>query len=511
MSLYKIQGAAEKRQGIYYEFDPADEPLGVGGMGKVYKGRCVDETTHHTRDVAIKFMYSDLPPYAIEKARREAAIQFRHDNLIEMLGFIETESRGVLGDIQHHYHVVSELLTGVALDKLFQGKLTDQQGKSVPFAEKLFRDYKQNPLHFAVEIVKSVLTGLMTMHDNGYIHRDIDPTNIMITQDGKIKLIDFGIAKKMKSLTTGDKHLTQAGQFVGKSEYAAPEQILGAIDEQNQTTDIYAVGILLYQCITGHVPFEGDRADVIQKQVHSPIPLGPIKHKGLRKIIAKATEKTRQKRFQSAAEFRVALEQLDLTENGGFEWKPLYTYISGAVAACVIGVIIAMNIGGDDGKDLREPTYADAVNALHKDQNETALAMLEQLSEKGNSDATYLLSRLYFKSRMIGDYRPDSLNRYQRATGVAIDNHKAHSLLQTAVEQNPRNYQALYELACDYWKADQRTEAVAERNGPVAKDCFMKAKEYAQNVGDNEYVARIDEYLDKIGEWEENLRKLTKD
>ena len=113
MSLYKIQGRAERQKGIYYEFESDDEPLGEGGMGKVYKGRCVDEATGKARNVAVKFMYSDLPPYAIEKARREAAIQFRHDNLIEMLGFIETEERSVLGEPIRHYHVVSELLEGV--------------------------------------------------------------------------------------------------------------------------------------------------------------------------------------------------------------------------------------------------------------------------------------------------------------------------------------------------------------------------------------------------------------
>ena len=102
MSLYKIQGRAEKLKGIYYEFNSDDEPLGEGGMGKVFKGRCVDETTGKARNVAVKFMYSDLPPYAIEKARREAAIQFRHGNLIEMLGFIETEERSVLGEPIRH-------------------------------------------------------------------------------------------------------------------------------------------------------------------------------------------------------------------------------------------------------------------------------------------------------------------------------------------------------------------------------------------------------------------------
>ena len=115
MALYKIQGKSEKQKGIYYEFDSDDSPLGEGGMGKVYKGRCVDEHSRQSRSVAIKFMYSDLPSYAIEKARREAEIRFRHENLVEMLGFIETEDKGAFGEIVRHYHVVSELLEGIAL------------------------------------------------------------------------------------------------------------------------------------------------------------------------------------------------------------------------------------------------------------------------------------------------------------------------------------------------------------------------------------------------------------
>ena len=84
MSKYKIQGVAEKRNGIYYEFDTDDMPLGTGGMGKVFKGCCVNENTGAVRNVAIKFIYDDAAsnPYVIEKARREAAIHFRHENLV---------------------------------------------------------------------------------------------------------------------------------------------------------------------------------------------------------------------------------------------------------------------------------------------------------------------------------------------------------------------------------------------------------------------------------------------
>ncbi len=511
MSLYKIQGKAEKQKGIYYEFDSDDEPLGEGGMGKVYKGRCVDEKTGRSRNVAVKFMYSDLPPYAIEKARREAAIQFRNDNLVEMLGFIETESRSVLGEIVHHYHVVSELLEGVSLDNMFEGKLTDQQGRLVPFAEKLYKDYQQDANHFAVEIIKNVLSGLMTMHDAGYIHRDIDPTNIMITSNGKIKLIDFGIAKKMNSLTTHDKHLTQAGQFVGKPEYAAPELVLGAINEQNQTTDIYAVGILLFQCIVGHVPFEGDRSDILQKQLHSPLPLKLVKNSGLKKIIAQATEKSRAKRFQSAAEFRVALERLDLGRESTFEWKTIYSYIIGGLVACLLGVLLLFNsdIGSNNNEMLETDTFESVIQSIHDTQNpQEVLDALNTFASNGDAEATYLLSRLYFRSRLQDDYCPDSIRSMQQTLNVQYDNIKAHQMLQRAIDLNPKNYQAMYELACDYWKADQRTEAVSTRNGDKAEQYFNLARTYAVEANDSLYLRMIDVYLADIKKWREYIKEI---
>ena len=501
MAIYKIQGKTEKRQGIYYEFDSDDKPLGEGGMGKVYRGRCVDEQTGIAHDVAIKFMFSDLPPYAIEKARREASIHFRHDNLVEMLGFIETESKTVLGETVQHYHVVSELLQGVSLDKLFEGKLTDQEGNFVPYAEKLFKDYQHDPNHFAVEIVKNILKGLMSMHDAGYIHRDIDPTNIMITADGHIKLIDFGIAKKMNSLTTNDKHMTKTGQFVGKPEYAAPELVLGAINEQNQTTDIYAVGILLFQCIVGRVPFTGDTNDVMQKQLHSKLPLNLIKHKGLRKIIATATEKSREKRYRSSAEFRVALEQLDLN-NPGFEWKPLYTYIIGGVAACAI--VAALLLGGGKKEEAQAPSYAQAVMMLKSPSSAAeGVKVLEGLSDAKDAQATYLLSRLYFESREAS-LNVDSIRSMRQTAGLKVDNQEAHRLLIKAVEQDKTNYHYSFELALDFWGAEEYAEGLAVFDENKAELMFKNAEIYATKAGDTAFAKRVKDYLNDIEDWKSN-------
>ena len=340
MAIIKLQGDSEKRKGIYYEVDSNLDPIGEGGTGKVYEGRCVNTKTGETRPVAIKFMFADLSEQIVERARREASIQLRNDNLIEMLGFIETETIQN-NATQKHYHVVSELLHGVSLTDIFDGKCSDTKGKEIPYAKKLLNTYSKDPDHFAKIIIKNVLSGLMALHDAGYIHRDIDPSNIMITDDNHIKLIDFGICKQMDKLTTHDKVQTVAGVFMGKPEYASPELALGDIKHQDQTTDIYAVGVLMYQCILGHVPFEGTRYEILDNQVKLKIPSKNIKNSRLKRIVEKACDKKQELRYQTSAEMRVDIESLDIKRAIDPRKKRMIF-----IAAAFVLVIFLGGIGG---------------------------------------------------------------------------------------------------------------------------------------------------------------------
>lgn len=365
MAIIRLQGKAEKEAGIYYEVDSAAKPIGEGGMGKVYQGKSVDTKTGVSRPVAIKFLFMDLPEQAIERARREASIRLRNDNLVEMLGFIETDENRD-GVIVKHYHVVSELLQGVSLADLIQGKTTDARGIEIPYAKELLQQFRENPSEFSKTIIKNTLSGIMALHDAGYIHRDLDPSNIFITSDGKIKVIDFGICKLMKNLHNEDKQLTVAGAFMGKPEYAAPELALGDLKFQNQTTDIYALGVLLFQCMTGKVPFEGTRFDVLDKQVKEKIPMTDVKDKGIKRIIEKATEKRQELRYQSAAEMRVDLENLDMKRVMDPRKKRQIIFFSVLAVLLVAGSIVAFSIYKGDvdqrSAQLQDKAFVDSLN-----------------------------------------------------------------------------------------------------------------------------------------------------
>lgn len=521
MAIIRLQSKAEFRRHVYYEVDTSPGPIGVGGMGQVFKGLLVDERTGTKRPVAIKFMFDDLPPSAYERARREAAIRLHNDNLIEMIGFLEIRETDITGNIKQHYHVISELLEGVPLSDLLKGKVTDRFGKSIPYAMNLFQQYSNDPENFAKTVVTSVLHGLTALHNAGYIHRDIDPTNIMVTASGHIKLIDLGIAKQMNLLTTGGNRLTVAGKFMGKPEYSAPELAIGDTQNQNQTTDIYSIGILLYQCITGHTPFEGPRHEVFQKQLKEKVPLTVIRNKGLRKVIATACEKKQKRRYQSAAQMRIALEEafcvmrphhLTFTVGDTPHVRPHKNsfYAVGAMVILILTIITAL-LPFNGGREEPLPQAIElrgiaAACAKMKDPAtaQQGLAILTEMAENGNDpNAIYLLSRLYFKSRKADDLYPDSVGIMQQALNINIDNRRAHKLLQQTVALSPRNYFALYELGCDYMDGHARTEAV-ERDLKTAVSYFKKAMQYAAAVADSYYMERIQHKLDVFNEGIDN-------
>lgn len=496
MAIVRLKGNTPMDRNIYYEFDTDSEPLGEGGMGKVFRGRQVSELTGQSRDVAIKFMFSGLPQEVIDRARREASIQIVSENLVEMMGFIETTTEGPNHSVRHHYHVVSELLSGVMLADLLNGVTTSKDGHQIAFAQGLYQMYQNDRTNFALFIMKNVASGIMKLHDKGYIHRDIDPTNIMVTEDGKIKLIDFGIAKKLPNhntsgndkLTTQDRALTSTGQFIGKAQYAAPELVVGDIQYQNETTDIYAMGILFYQLLVGKLPFTGPVTRVLAAQKKQKIPVNNIvgiqNVNDVRYVVAKATEKEQDKRYQTAAEFRADLDAV----GKGIGKKLWKYYLAGGVLGLLI-LVLAYFVVFPPASTTNELTISQRLMT-----KEMAKDAWNELLQKNDASSLFLQSQIY-----QDDYLPDSIITMKKnLEGVSTSNPaKAHDLLEQAYSLAPDDAGILYNMGLDLYYGERRGFGVGEnaRNLTDAKKYFDRALDLARKSENAVLVDRIERML----------------
>lgn len=337
MAIIELKNQSEKNPRYIYQFDSDRQPLGRGGMGVVYRGEQIDRTTDQRRDVAIKCLYNTLSTDVIERARSEASVRIKSDNLVEMIDFIETEETTPSGKTRH-YHVVSEYLDGVSLLDFLQGKNVGAN----PYAKKLYSMYLNDREEFAIAIIRKVLNGLETLHQEGYVHRDVDPSNIMITADGNIKVLDFGIAKNLKDKIPMGASVTRAGTAMGKAAYSSPELVSGEVSKHLPQSDIYSAGIVLYVILTGKLPFTGSYTQITMQVLTQPTPVKNVENKRLGRIIAKATAKDSDKRYKTAEEFSAALDKVEGSAQSGGSNKMMIAII--ALATVAAGVIIGLLI-----------------------------------------------------------------------------------------------------------------------------------------------------------------------
>jgi serine/threonine protein kinase len=245
--------------------------LGAGGMGEVYRA------THSKigRVAAVKILSQSVcDPSFVERFLNEARIQasLQHDNIATLYDFLEFNGRPC---------IVMEYIEGEELADHIKAR------GSLPLRE-------------AFTIFQSIVEAIDYVHNQGIVHRDIKSNNVKITSTGKVKLLDFGIAKSGASPS-----LTLTGGVIGTLQYISPEQFKGEV--ANARTDIWALGVLLYEMLTGHMPFEsvtlGELCEKICKASYvPPSVLNASVPRAAQSIVARCLEKNPRDRYQSASE-----------------------------------------------------------------------------------------------------------------------------------------------------------------------------------------------------------------
>jgi eukaryotic-like serine/threonine-protein kinase len=266
--------------------------LGRGGWGIVYKA----EDVRLGRTVALKFLAASHQhtPAELERFRREAraACALSHPNLCTIYD---------VGEHQGQPFIVMEYLEGETLKSLIHGQPLDKA--------------------FLLDLALQTSTALEATHQHGIIHRDIKPGNIFVTREGKVKILDFGLAKPMalmsdwSSSEVSTDTLTVPGTLLGTPAYLSPEQVRGG--NVDARSDLFSFGTVLYEAATGRRPFDGKTVGVVLEQIlnRDPPPavgLNPSLSDAWDGVLGKALEKQPEERYQSAAELRSDLEKLPL-------------------------------------------------------------------------------------------------------------------------------------------------------------------------------------------------------
>ena len=296
------------------------EMIGTGGMADVYIG----EDQRLSRKVAVKVLRSDLArdPSFVARFRKEAlaAAGLNHPGIVAVYDS---------GEEGANSYIVMELVNGHTL--------REEISKSTPLT-----------VDRSLEIIEGVLAALSYSHSNGIIHRDIKPGNIMLTDSGDVKVMDFGIARAMDDIGAT---MTSTWNVVGTAQYLSPEQATG--EAADLRSDIYSVGCLLYELVAGQPPFTGDTPVAIAYQhVSSDFPLpsaiNPELNENIDKIITVALAKSPEDRYQSAdlmlADIRRAMRGQDVTTKiRRIIPRRNFLVMGGAASVFILLIAFAMN------------------------------------------------------------------------------------------------------------------------------------------------------------------------
>lgn len=366
----------------------------------------------------------------------------------------------------------------------------------------------------AWHLLHDVAAGLAFLHSMNptLIHQDIKPDNIMIGDNGTYMITDFGVSAHAKS--TLRKSMSSAFASAGTTAYMAPERY-SKDNAPVKANDIWSLGAMTYEMLVGDVPFTSPALEggILQKNGAEipdlPSHYSPQLNQMIRMCLAKEPwERPTAEQVEEYAQ--IALEG----ENPFPEPDPWYvkhrTYI--IICAVVVSAIMAIAIVIAVMKKVDRPVVVQpeitgiAKASMQMRNSKTAqegLNSLQNMTEDGDANATYLLSRLYF-GRNNNEYDPDSIRNMRQvlidSQCITTDYEKAHELLLRTIEINPKEYHALFELGRDCLAGNNREhdKELTTEDFQQAYKYFSKALEYAKEANDKDYIERIEEQMEMI-------------
>jgi eukaryotic-like serine/threonine-protein kinase len=318
--------------------------LGAGGMGEVYRAH----DPQLQRDVAIKILpaTSLTDPHSRARLLREAraAAALNHSAICTI---------HEVGEADGQVYIAMELVDGAPLDVVARGR------------HRVGADA-------VVQYGRQIADALAHAHGRHIVHRDLKSANVVVTSDGRIKVLDFGLAKRMADAAMAETAatpptLTEAGTVVGTPAYMAPEQLRG--ESADARSDIWSLGVVLYEVAAGARPFGGPSTFALTAQIlhDAPAPLPASVPAGLRMLIDRCLEKSPDRRYQTAAELRAALDAI-AGESGGRLASVGYTLTrrrrAGVIAACVVVVAVAVGFTIERVRRIVGPPRVQALAVL---------------------------------------------------------------------------------------------------------------------------------------------------
>ena len=418
-------------------------PLGAGGMGEVYRAR----DTRLGRDVALKVLpqafAQDVERMARFQREAKAMAALNHPNIVTIFSVEETDGL---------HFLTMELIEGQSLDRLIpQGGL---------------------PVERILGIARPLAEALAVANEKSIIHRDLKPANVMVTGDGRVKVLDFGLAKEARparhdEATQTYANQTRAGVVMGTPAYMSPEQIAGrAVDHR---TDIFSLGIILFEMATGQRPFKGESSAELVSSVlrDNPSLISEIRADlpaGLARVIRRCLEKDPAQRVQNARE--IANEMGDMA--GGAKPSSGASSALASDAGPSVAVLPFKNLSADPENEYFSDGLAEEIlNALSQVKGLSVAARTSSFSFKGKAtEISEIASKLHVANVIEGSVRRAG-NRI-RVTVQLVD---AKNGFQLWSERYDRQMEDIFEVQ------DEIARAIAERLKVILSAGAVRATE----------------------------------